>query len=262
MEAKNKIRMDFIVVVGMVLLFIPIVLFFKVRFLISTILFFAVPALYLFIRKPKQTNRLAHTLLLGMIFAFALDFLAEINGAWSWAPQGQLVFPDKLFGLVPIDVLIWYFCWWLITIVYYEHFFEHNKTDTVSKSFEGVFVFIFSVTVLMIVIFYINPQILIFPYAYLQLGFLACIPFFYLVFKKPHLIGKLFQAGLFSIFLFLSFELTALFLDQWRFPGQYIGHVQLFGLQFPFEEFVFWIILGTPVLLSYYELFIDDKKIT
>lgn len=257
---KYKIRTDFIVVVAMILLFIPIILFFQVRFLTSTILFFAVPAVYLFIRKPKQTNRLAHTLLLGMIAAFALDFLAEINGAWSWAPVGQLIFPHKLFGLIPIDVLIWYFFWLLITIVYYEHFFEHDRTDKVSELFKNAFIFIFTVVVLIIVAFYINPQILIFPYAYFWIGILGTIPFFYLVFKRPHLIGKLFQAGLFSIFLFLSFELTALKLDQWRFPGQYIGHVQLFGLQFPFEEFVFWIILSTPVMLSYYELFIDEKK--
>ena len=61
-------------------------------------------------------------------------------------------------------------------------------------------------------------------------------------------------------FFFLSFELTALKLDQWRFPGENIGHVQLFGLLFPFEEFIFWIVFGTPIILSYYELFVDDDK--
>jgi hypothetical protein len=246
--------------VAMVLLFIPTILFFQVRFLTSTILFFAVPALYLFIRKPKQTNRLAHTLVLGMMGAFSLDFLAEINGAWSWAPEGQLLFPNKLFGLIPIDVLIWYFFWILLTIVFYEHFFEHEKSDKVSKSFENAFVFIFTVTVLIILAFYVNPEILIFPYAYFYIGIFGSIPFFYLIFRNPHLIGKLLKAGIFSTFLFLSFELTALSLDQWRFPGQYIGHVQLFGLQFPFEEFVFWILLGTPIILSYYELFIEDNR--
>jgi len=86
------------------------------------------------------------------------------------------------------------------------------------------------------------------------------LPFFYVIFKKPKLLGKLLKAGLFNVFLFLSFELTALHLDQWRFPGEYIGTVQIFGLIFPLEEFVIWIILGTPIILSYYELFVDDGR--
>ncbi len=244
----------------MVIVTIPLVLLFQVRFLTSTLLFFGVPALYLFLRKPKQTNRLAHTLLGGMIASFVLDFFAEINGAWSWAPEGQLFFPNKLFDLVPIDVLIWYFFWILFTVIYYEHFFENERSEKISPLFNYAFLSIFSIAVLMIVVFYANQDLLIFPYAYLYLMLFFSYPFFILIFKKPHLIDKLMKASIFNILLFLSFELTALHLDQWRFPGQYIGYVQLFGLQFPFEEFVFWIVLGTPIFLSYYEICVDDGK--
>ncbi|MBP7966835.1 hypothetical protein KAZ66_01045 [Candidatus Woesebacteria bacterium] len=257
---QNKLRIDFIIVLGMVLAFIPLILFFEVRFLTSTILFFAIPALYLFIRKPKQIKRLAASLVAGMIVAFIVDFLAELNGAWSWAPVGQLVFPNMLFGLIPIDVLIWYFFWLLLTIVYYEHFFEHEKTKKVSKLFKKAVSFFALLLILVISVFYLNADFLRFPYAYFVIGFLGALPFFYLIARKPHLVGKLLKAGLFNIFLFLSFELTALSLDQWRFPGEYIGSIQLFGLVFPFEEFVFWIVLGTPIILSYYEIFIDDDK--
>lgn len=257
---KKILRTDFIVVVGMVLVFIPLVLLFNVRFLTSTFLFFGIPAVFLLIRKPKQVKRLLATLTGGMIFAFIVDFLAEINGAWSWAPEGQLLFPNKLFGLVPIDVLIWYFLWILLTVVYYDHFFEHDRSERVSKAFKTISIVLFLVLIGIVMAFYLNQNILIFPYAYLFIGVFSAIPFFYLIFKKPHLVGKLLKAGIFSTFLFLSFELTALYLDQWRFPGEYIGHVQLLGLQFPFEEFVFWILLGTPIILSYYELFIDDGR--
>jgi hypothetical protein len=256
----KKMRTDFLVVVGMVLLFIPIILFFEARFLTSTILLFAIPAVYLLIRKPIQIKKTIYVLAVGMMGAFSIDFLAEINGAWAWAPEGQLLFQNKLFGLIPIDVLIWYFFWILLTIVYYEHFFEHNKTNKISHLFKIVSAIFFAIMVLIIAVFYINPDLLIFPYAYTYIGVVGSLPFFYVIFKKPRLIGKLLKAGIFSTFLFLSFELTALVLDQWRFPGQYIGHIQLFGLQFPFEEFVFWILFGTPIVLSYYELFVDDGK--
>jgi hypothetical protein len=244
----------------MIVAFVPLILYFQVRFLTSTLLFFAVPAIYLFIRRPKQLKRLWASVLAGTLVAFIIDFLAEFNRAWSWAPDGQLVFPNKLFGIIPFDVLIWYFLWILFTMVYYEHFFEHEKTTKISRRFKSILAFFTTVLVLLIAAFYTNPELLSFRYAYLMIGILGAIPFFFLILKKPHLIGKLLKAGIFNIFLFLSFELTALKLDQWRFPGEYIGTMTLFGLVFPLEEFVFWIVLGTPIILAYYELFIDDGK--
>lgn len=257
---KKRIRLDFIVIIAWVLISIPTILFFQVRFLTSTFILFAVPAIYLFLRKPKQLKRLAATAVVGMIASFVIDFLAEFNSAWSWAPEGQLVFVNKLFGLIPIDVLIWYFFWILLTIIYYEHFFEHEKTLGVSRHFKKISVFFTAVLIFIIISYYSYPTLIQWRYTYLLIGFFGSIPFFYLIFKKPRLVGKLLKAGVFNIFLFLSFELTALKLDQWRFPGEYIGTIGLFGLVFPFEEFVFWIILGTPVMLSYYELFVDDGK--
>ncbi|PIZ98281.1 MAG: hypothetical protein COX77_05045 [Candidatus Komeilibacteria bacterium CG_4_10_14_0_2_um_filter_37_10] len=145
-------------------------------------------------------------------------------------------------------------------MVYYEHFFEHDHSQKVAPLFKSVLLVFFSLLVLIIFTFFIYPSALYFPYTYLIIGVTGAFPFFYLIITKPHLAAKLLKAGIFNIFLFLSFELTALSLDQWRFPGQYIGHIQLFGLQFPFEEFIFWIVLGTPIILAYYELFVDDGR--
>jgi len=60
--------------------------------------------------------------------------------------------------------------------------------------------------------------------------------------------------------LFLIYELTAVKLEQWHFPGQYIGWIDLFGLKFPFEELLFWMGLSSFVVLSIYEGFIDNDK--
>jgi len=62
------------------------------------------------------------------------------------------------------------------------------------------------------------------------------------------------------IFVFLSFEITALKLDQWRFLGEYLGLIPLFGVYIPYEEFFFWIIMSTIISLTYYEFLIDDGK--
>src|SRR3989338_3791222 len=46
----------------------------------------------------------------------------------------------------------------------------------------------------------------------------------------------------------------------WNFPGQYIGKINIFGLEFPFEEFFFWTIMSSVSILSYYEIFVDDGR--
>ncbi len=182
---KYKIRTDFIVVVGMVLLFIPVIVFFRVRFLTSTLLFFAVPALYLLIRQPKQLRRLAATLFVGMIATFAFELLAEYNNAWSWAPLGQLVFPYKIFGIIPIEVLILYFFWILFAIVFYEHFFETKKfeSEKISPLFKNLLIFLSVVLILIVTLYYSHPEFLKFRYAYLCLGLVVSLPAFYLIYN-------------------------------------------------------------------------------
>ena len=78
--------------------------------------------------------------------------------------------------------------------------------------------------------------------------------------KKSELLFKFLKVSAFFFFLFFAFELTALRLGQWNFPGRYIGKVEIFNLVFPFEEFFFWILLSSTVVLSYYELYVDDEK--
>src|SRR3989344_9512989 len=141
MNLRNKMRFDLLVVIGLVLISIPCILYFQVRLLTSTLLFFVIPTIFLLLRQRKQFKRLGASVVAGMSVAFTADFLAEFNGAWSWAPEGQLVFSNKLFGLVPIDVLIWYFFWITFTVVYYEHFFEHENSKAVSPRFKSALIF-------------------------------------------------------------------------------------------------------------------------
>ena len=61
--------------------------------------------------------------------------------------------------------------------------------------------------------------------------------------------------------LSLIWELVAVPLKQWSFPGtQFIGWIDLFGVRFPFEEFFGWVVLFAVSILSYYELFDEECK--
>lgn len=197
-----------------------------------------------------------------MLLAFIFDFLAEFNNAWSWAPDGQLFFPNKILGLIPVDVLIWYAFWITLTVLVYEHFFERDGTsERLSRYYKPlVFVFIGAAFLLMIV-YSLMPALIEFKFAYLVIGLVGALPpVIYALRTNPRIIQKSLRTIPFLALVFFVFELTALHLDQWRFPGEYIGYVQLFHLTFPFEEFLFWILLSPVVVLSYYELFIDDRR--
>ena len=132
--SRNKL-IDLLVVVAMVGAAIPVILFLNVKPLVSTIFFFILPSVYLFLRNPRPIKRIfAASFLFGVVFAVPFDFLAILNGAWS-EPVSQLVFPYKLFSVLPVDHLIWFFFWVFLVIVFYEHFVEHDRVDTISHNY-------------------------------------------------------------------------------------------------------------------------------
>lgn len=257
---QQKKLIDLLVVIAMVAVAIPIIVYFNVKPLISTILFFILPSLYLFIREPRPVKRIfAASLLIGVVFAIPFDFLALSNSAWS-EPVSQLIFSYKILGVLAIDHLIWFFFWVFLIVTFYEHFVERDLSDTVSHNYKyGMVPGLLGLAGVLIV-HIINPELLRFNYAYLVLGFLTLIPMMILLIQKPVMIFKFLKVSVFFFFLYLSFELTALYLGQWNFPGHYIGGVKIFNLEFPFEEFFFWILLSSTVVLSYHELYVDDEK--
>jgi hypothetical protein len=71
---------------------------------------------------------------------------------------------------------------------------------------------------------------------------------------------KLIKLAIFFFGLTLTIELVSLKTDLWIFPGQYFGLINIFGLTFPLEEFIFWICLSAPAVIAYHEFSIDDEK--
>ena len=261
MTTTIRVKIDFLIVLTMVLLAVPVSIYFNANFLTSTILFFGIPSFYLLLREKDQRKRtFTAAALFGLLFGFVLDYLAELNNAWSWAGTNQLVFPYRILGVVNIDVMIWFFLWVFFIVVFYEHFIEDDRKDTISPNIKFA---IFPAVIIFIIVWIIgsiNPDLLKFNYAYLVLGILTFFPFAYVIKKKPILLLKFLKASLFFALLYLAYEITALHLDQWRFPGQYIGMIQLGGVTFPFEEFIVWILMSSTIVLSYYELYVDDFK--
>lgn len=255
-------RKDFYIVVALVLLATALTVAFNLDFLISTILFFAVPAAYLFIRKPCPLKRiLSASIFFGLVLMFEMDFLAELNEVWV-VPNP--LFSAKILGVATIDIMIWSFLWVFFVVVFYEHFFEHEKIGRISPNFIYGLSSAFSILLTVLLLYSINPEILKFNYAYLILGISSFAPFAFSAIRNKVLVRRLalrfIKVASFFFFVHLAHELTAVKLGQWYFPAQSIAYVELVSVRFPIEEFVFWIVLSTAILLADYEYFIDDAK--
>jgi hypothetical protein len=254
----SKKTVDLLVIIFIILASTFFILKFNVPPLVSTIFYFIIPAVYLCLREKKNYKKISvASVIFGLICAFAFDFLATFNNAWV---VHRLIFPWKILGVVPIDDMIWFFFLVFFIAVFYEHFLDDEKNPEISRHLKYALIPSILVFLTTIILFFISPNLLKFPYAYLILGSVAILPLFYILYRKPEFIHKFIKLGLFFSFVYLTFELTALKLGQWGFYGQYIGSVELFGLKFPFEELFFWIGLCAPTFISYYEIFVDDER--
>lgn len=252
---------DLVVCIVMIVVWVPLILNYQLNFLTSTLLFFGAPSLYLTLRKPKSLKRILFgSVLFGLMFGFFLDFIAEYNHAWSWPEMNGLVFPSKIFDLIPFDVVIWYFLWVFFILTFYEHFIEGKEKDVISHHFRYAFVPSVISIVTVITIYLTKANLLTIPYTYLVLGLVTMPTFIYIIWRRPRIIKKILTANIFYAALFLTFEVVALRLDQWRFPGQYLMKVGLLGVHFPLEEFFYWILISGCVILAFFEHWVDDER--
>ena len=231
----------------------------RTNFLTSTILFLGVPSFYLLYREKKYLEKiLLAAVSFGIFFGFVFDFIAELNKAWDW--NGGLFF-GKILGVVQTDVIIWFFLWVLHIFLFYEHFIDRKKLKS-NVSTRGIEVFFSSILTvgLLVTIYKFFPSVLYFGKAYLILCLIASVPFLVSFFKKPRLVFHTVPMMIYFSFVYLTHEITALRLEQWRFPGDYIGWVNMFNVSFPVEELVFWIILSSLIGSVYYELSFDNQK--
>ena len=255
---KSKTR-DILILVCINIFAVVVSFAFHTNFLTSTILFLGFPSLYLLYREKRYLKKiLLASISFGIFFGFVFDFIAELNKAWDW--NGGLLF-GKILGVVQIDVMVWFFLWIFHIFLFYEHFIDRKKLRS-KVSLRQLEVFGVSVlsVVLLVGVYKFFPSFLYFDKAYLTLCLIVSVPFLIIFFKQPKLVWHTVPMIAYFFFVYITHEISALHLDQWRFPGDYIGLVHMFGVSFPIEEFVFWIILSSLIGSVYYELCFDNDK--
>lgn len=256
---RGRRSRDLYVLIGMVLVSIPITIFANLNFVFSTLLFFGVPSFYLIWRNPKSLLKATIAgVVLGLILGFSFDFVAEFNNAWGWSADFAL--PFQFFGTVSLDILIWYFFWVFLVVAFYEYFLDHDCPKKISPHALTVALIGGILAVLVVTASKIAPGMLRMNYAYAQLGSLTFIVTALILFKHPGLLHKVIKTMPFFAFMYLAYEITALYLGLWNFPGAYLGSMAIGAIRFPVEELIVWIIASSTIVATYYEFCVDDDE--
>lgn len=228
----------------------------------STLLFFGLPILYLIWKNPSIFKKsFAFAFLFSIPLSIFIDTLAVFDGGW-YIPES--VVPFRLFGVATFEVYLFGLLWVLFAILFYEYFFDrHTKRDWFPRVYRRLF-YLFTFLIMGVtVLFFIKPSLLVIPYFYTWVSVIFVVSsLVWFLMRQPKFLKRFTIQGVYFFFVLLLFEVVALQVGQWTFPGKhFIGWINLFGYSFPFEELVFWMILATPSLLAYYEFFADDKKL-
>ena len=231
----------------------------KANYLISTLLFFGLPSLWLSLRTRDRIVKVAlFALLFSFPFTILIDYLGAINGAW-WIPHS--VFPRRLFGIIPIESFLWGFLFVYMVVIFYVHFLDKGTPILLDARMK----YLLSIEVLLLIGFFLalrfKPSLLQIKYAYFWIGtILVFLPSLVFLSVSPGLLFRFIKCTVYFFYLTTTFEYTALSLGQWYFPGEdFIGWVKFFDYHIPLEECLFWFILSPMGILTYYECF-DDYR--
>lgn len=232
----------------------------NLNYLLSTILFFGVPSLYLSIRKKSLIKK---TTIFSFLFiipiSIIIDYLGIRDNSW-WVPQ--TVFGMRFFGGIPFEDLVWSFLIAYFVVSFYEFFLDRKDEPGVKKHMNYLIGGTLIVFFIFIIFLIVSPGILHVPYAYLWMGILTVIaPLITFLSFFPKLIGRYTILGAYFFFVTLLQEIATLHLNNWQFLGtNFIGWFELFGYRFPVEEFILYISLMAAAIAVYYEFFDDDQK--
>lgn len=226
----------------------------------SVLIFFGAPAAYLSVRSQKDVKKtFLFSLLFGIPLIIIIDYIAHATKTWV-VPNS--IFSFRLFDFVTVEVLLWAVLYAYFIIIFYEYFFDRYSPK---KAYKNTKYLIWILLIALGAFFFTliaNPAYLKIPYFYLSFGTVGgLLPVALILFRFPVLLVKFFKTTAYFFFVTFLYEITALRLGWWNFPGhEFIGWISLLGVRFPFEEMFFWMIMGSAGVLSYYEFFDDDKK--
>lgn len=224
---------------------------------LSSYVFLIPPIVYLSVREKKDWRKIVATaFVLGFVIGFPFTFLGELTGAWAIHVAKQ-----KMFGVFYFPIVIAWMLMTTLTVVLYQHFYikPTNVEKGLSRRFNKITTCLVIISIVIVFVCLYKPSFFTKKYSYLIIGSVNLFPFLVYLLKRPKFIIKVIPLIVYFFVLYFSIEFVGLKLKWWSFEGSYIGYVNLIGITFPAEEFVYWMILYAPSTVFCYESFVNKR---
>ncbi len=232
----------------------------KINMFFSVLIFFGIPSLYLTIKSRKIAKRaIIFSILISFPFIIIIDFIEHFTNQWIVLSS---ILP-KIFRYVTIEVIIWAIFNFYFVIMFYEYFVHnHFIKKTLNPRVKYLFLFSLFLFFIFLIFYTFAPHFLLVKYFYLRYGLVVIlIPIILQFIKYPKFIFKFTKVAIYFFYVSLVYEIMALKLNWWDFPGRdFIGWVSIYGFRFPLEEFIFWLLLFAMSILTFYEYFDNEEK--
>jgi hypothetical protein len=253
---KKNTKNDFIILILWNIIAFALSFAIGINYLITAILFFLIPSLYISFKNKKLIKKSTiFSVLFTVPIVFIFTYLAHKDGAW----QNYSIINLYIFDLYPIDDFFWGIFYVYYMVIFYEYFFDKNKQQIPSIFYKLIRILTIA-TLLFLLLIVLIPGFYI-PYIYIigVLTLFIILPYIILT-KYKKIQRKLVTFSLYFFYMFMLYEYVANIKDNWSFPGQhFIGYFTILNVSFPLEEFL-WALLAAPAVIVYYEFFADDRK--
>ena len=227
----------------------------------SIFFFLIIPSIHLSIIQKKYIQKAAlFALVISTLLYIPIDYVAQLSKAWLIP---ETVFPFRLFNLVPIDAVLWTFLLVYFIVMFYEYFINTSRQEKVWTKRMTVFA-LFSAAIFLIftLLFFVAQSYLEVPFFFLIFGVVfLLLPVLLEIIRNKKLSGNFFLIMLYFVGFAVLYELAALSLGWWSFPGEeFLGWVSISDFKFPLEELIFWFLLFAVGVVAIYEFCDDDEK--
>ncbi len=188
-----------------------------------------------------------------LLFAPPVELMARLANAWDVAS----VLP-RLWGTAPLENLLFAWFNFLLGLSLYEKLTAGDQPGRLSRRFYYLLA-LYAIFFASVLIFYkINPAIITMDYYRVGI-LLVLIPLAIFIWCWPSLIKQAAATTLILALIFFIYEIIALRLGYWWWPGNYLWPITIGGKTFPLDDIVFWYLLSTPTLIGGYEFFVKGR---
>ena len=226
----------------------------KPIYILSILIVLAPPALTNFLWLKRSKKKI---LIFSVVSAILFGFAAELSSrlANSWDVQSFL---PRLFGILPLENILFAFLniFWVLS--FYEYFIDRDSSPRFSRRFKYL-ILLFSIFSLTIFTFFFKEINISMNY-YLLAIITLLIPSVIIFGKNPLLLRKVIIPVLFFAMVFFFYEIVALKIGNWWWPGEYLLPIKLWGQTFPIDDVIIWYFLSTITCIGGYEFFMDDWR--